>query len=103
MTFCFCGHVAIKSDATAAIGMVHWLGLGNVRHWAVGDLWVPHHVRSGKNSSLQNVRLGESERCANQVSWAEPLLSHTRGSNWVLVGVESRTGKPVPEAEASQN
>ena len=25
--FCLCGHVAIKSDATAAIGMVHRLGL----------------------------------------------------------------------------
>ena len=29
--FCLCGHAAIKSDATAAIGMVHWLGLGKVR------------------------------------------------------------------------
>ena len=46
--FDLCGHVAIKSDATAAIGMVHRLGLGNVRHLAVGDLWVQHHVRSGK-------------------------------------------------------
>ena len=46
--FCLCGHVAMKSDATAAIGMVHRLGLGKVRHLAVGDLWVQHHVRSGK-------------------------------------------------------
>ena len=45
--FCLCGHVAIKSDATAAIGMVHRLGSGKVRHLAVGDLWVQHHVRSG--------------------------------------------------------
>ena len=28
--FCLCGHVAIKSDATAAIGTVHRLGLGKV-------------------------------------------------------------------------
>ena len=41
--FCLCGHVAIKSDATAAIGMVYRLGLGTVRH-----LWVQHHARSGK-------------------------------------------------------
>ena len=27
------GHAAVKSDATAAIGMVHRLGLGEVRHW----------------------------------------------------------------------
>ena len=43
----FVCHVAIKSDATAAIGMVHRLGLGKVRHLAVGDLWVQHHARSG--------------------------------------------------------
>ena len=43
-----CGHVAIKSDATAAKGMVRRLGSGKVRHLAVGDLWVQHHVRSGK-------------------------------------------------------
>ena len=34
--FCLCGHVAIQSDATAAIGTAHWLGLGKVRHLAVG-------------------------------------------------------------------
>ena len=28
---------------------------------AVGDLWIQHHVRSGKNSRLQNVGIGESE------------------------------------------
>ena len=57
--FCLCGHVAIKSDATAAIGMVHRLGLGKVRHLAVGDPWVQHHVRSrtirvSKMSGLEN-------------------------------------------------
>ena len=46
--FCLCGHVAIKSDATALIGIVRPLGLGKVRHVSVGDLWVHHHVRSGK-------------------------------------------------------
>ena len=52
------GHVAIKSDATAAIGMVLRLGLGTVRHLAVGDLCV-QHVRSekipvSKMSGLEN-------------------------------------------------
>ena len=46
--FCLCGHVAIKSDATAAIWMVHRPGLGKVRHLVVGDLRVQHHARSGK-------------------------------------------------------
>ena len=49
--FDLCGHVAIKSDATAAIGRVHPLGLGKVRHQAVGDLRIQHHVRSGKFAS----------------------------------------------------
>ena len=49
--FGLCGHVAIKSDATAAIGMVHRLGLGTLRHLAVGDLWVQHHVHSGEKES----------------------------------------------------
>ena len=46
--FDFCRHVAIKSDATVAIGMFHRLRLGKVRHLAVGDLRIQHHVRSGK-------------------------------------------------------
>ena len=39
--------IHLKSDATAAIGMVHRLGLGKVRHLAVGDLWIQERVRSG--------------------------------------------------------
>ena len=46
-----------KADATAAIGMVHRLGLGKVR--------TPSSFR--EKSSFQNVRSGESERRTNQV------------------------------------
>ena len=35
----------IRSDATAAIGMVKREGLGRVRHLAVADLWVQQRVR----------------------------------------------------------
>ena len=42
------GHVAIKSDATAAIGMDHRFGLGKSSTHGCGDLWFQHHVRSGK-------------------------------------------------------
>ena len=59
--FDLCGHVAIKSDATAAIGMVHRLGLGKVRHLAVGDFIDSASRSFGENSCLQNVRAGESE------------------------------------------
>ena len=36
----------VRSDATAAIGMVSRLGLGRVRHLAVSDLWVQEKSRS---------------------------------------------------------
>ena len=56
--FCLSGHVAIKSDATAAIGMAHRLGLGTVRQLAVGDLWVQHvgseKIPVSKMSGLEN-------------------------------------------------
>ena len=32
--------IAVRSDATAAIGIVARVGLGKVRHLAVADLWV---------------------------------------------------------------
>ena len=35
----------IKSDATAAIGIVQRQGLGRIRHLAVADLWVQQKVR----------------------------------------------------------
>ena len=72
--FDLCGHVAIKSDATAAIGMVHRLGLGKVRHLAVGDLWFSiTFVR--ENSRLQNVRVGEYEWCTNKVPWTRTIAA----------------------------
>ena len=81
--FCLCRHVAIKSDATAAIGMVHRLGLGKVRHMAVGDLWVQHHVRSknirvSKMSGLENPSDAQTKYLG-----PEPLLRHTKACNWV--------------------
>ena len=39
--------MAIRSDATAAIGIVSRVGLGKVRHLAVSDLWVQQAARSG--------------------------------------------------------
>ena len=39
--------MAVRSDATAAIGIVSRLGLGKVRHLAVSDLWVQQTARSG--------------------------------------------------------
>ena len=39
--------LAVRSDATAAIGMVARVGLGKVRHLSVSDLWVQQFARKG--------------------------------------------------------
>ena len=83
--FCSCGHVAIKSDATAAIEIVHRLGLGKVRHLAVGDLWVQHHVRSGKIQVSKMSGLENPSDAQTKYLGPEPLLRHTKACNWVPV------------------
>ena len=37
--------LSLRSDATAAIAIVHREGLGRVRHLATGDLWIQQRVR----------------------------------------------------------
>ena len=88
--FDLCGHVAIKSDATAAFGMVHRLGLGTVRHLALGDLWVQHHVRSGKIRASTNVRVGESELCTNKVPWARTIAAPHKSLQFGSLSMEVR-------------
>ena len=79
------GHVAIKSDAIAAIGMVHRLGLGKVRHLAVGDLSVQHHVRSGKIRVSKMSGLENPSAAQTKYIGPEPLLRHTKRVLWVPV------------------
>ena len=81
----FVCHVAIRSDATAAIGMVHRLGLGKVRHLAVGDLWVQHHARSGKIRDSNMSELENPSDAQNKYLGPEPLLLHTKTCHWVIV------------------
>ena len=40
--------IAMRSDATAAIGIVGREGLGKVRHLATADLWIQQRVRRGE-------------------------------------------------------
>jgi hypothetical protein len=40
--------LAVKSDASAAIGMVKREGLGKVRHLAVADLWIQQRRATGE-------------------------------------------------------
>ena len=62
---CLCGHVAIKSDATAAIGMVHRLGFGKSPTFGCWRLVCATPCSFREISSFPNVRTGESERCTN--------------------------------------
>ena len=39
--------ICMRSDATAAIGMVQREGLGKVRHLACSDLWIQQRIRRG--------------------------------------------------------
>ena len=44
----FTFEITIKSDATAAIGIVARQGLGRIRHLSVADLWVQERARLGQ-------------------------------------------------------
>ena len=88
--FDVCGHAAIKSDATAAIGMVHRLGLGKVRHLAVGDLWIQHHVRSGKIRVSKNSGLENPSDAQTKYLGPEPLQRRTKACHWVPVDAEEK-------------
>ena len=89
--FCLCGHVGIKSDAPAAIGMVHQLGLGTVRHLAVGDLWVFHHARSGKFRVSKMSGLENPSDAHTKYLGPEPLLRHTKTYNWLPVADDGKS------------
>ena len=79
------GSVLVMWGATAAIGMVHRLELGKVRHLAVGVLWVQHHVRLGKIRVSNMSGFENPSDAQTKYFGPESLLRHTKGCNWVLV------------------
>ena len=83
--FDLCGHVAIKSDATDAIGTVHRLGWATVRHLAVGDVWIQHRVCSGKIRVSKMSGMENPSDAQTKYLGPEPLLHRTKACNWVLV------------------
>ena len=40
--------IKVQSDSSAAVGISSRLGLGKIRHLAVGDLWVQQRLRDGR-------------------------------------------------------
>ena len=59
-------------------------GQGEVRHFAIGDLWVQHHSVKSRASKM----LGLENSSVPQTKYLEPELfwRHTKACNWVLVG-----------------
>ena len=91
------GYVAIESDASVAIGMVHRLELGKVRHLAVGDLWVQHHVRSEKIRVSQMSGLENPSDAQTKYLWARttgaPCESMLLGTCRGRVVIDSKVGQ----------
>ena len=86
----------VRSDATAAIGMVARVGLGRVRHLAVSDLWVQGKARS-KAIRYEKVegRLNPSDILTKGVE-ADLLKRHLE-----TVGIIALPGRPeiAPKAK----
>ena len=57
-----------------------------VRHLAVGDLWIQHHVRSEKIRVSKMSGLENPSDAQTKYFGPEPLLRHTKACSWVLVG-----------------
>ena len=104
--------IQLKSDATAAIGMVKRLGLGRVRHLSVADLWIQQRLRQGglalskwpgtlNPSDMMTKHLGRADikRFAEDLSFTvlagRPTISPVRAGKWKSSDVIN-----VPESPA---
>ena len=59
--------------------------IGKVRHLAVGDLWVQHHVRSGKIRVSKMSGLENPSDAQTKYLGPEPALRHAKACNWVPI------------------
>ena len=73
---CSCGHVAIRSDATAAVGMVPPARIGKSPTLGCWRLMSATPCSFREKTSFLKVRAGQSERRTNQVSWAATAAPH---------------------------
>ena len=79
---------AIRSDATAAIGIVGRIGLGKVRHLSVADLWVQQIARQGRvEYSKIPGQLNPADMFTKQVP-AEVMWRHM-----MTIGYTNREGR----------
>ena len=77
--------IGIRSDATAAIGIVARVGLGRVRHLAVSDLWIQAKARSGEIIYTKiNGKINYSDALTKPVE-AQTLEAHLRSMGTVVL------------------
>ena len=76
----------VRSDATAAIGMVRRLGLGKVRHLAVGDLWVQQRVRRREVAVTKWPGRDNPSDAMTKGLPSEDVMRHLRTVSWFPLG-----------------
>ena len=80
--------IDIRSDATAAIGMVGRLGLGKIRHLAVSDLWVQQCARDRR---ARYHKVGGKDNPSDAMTKAvDPATLHKHAE---FMGAVVRTGR----------
>ena len=90
--------LTIQTDSTAAVGICRRRGLGNIRHIATADLWVPDRIRSG-DFRLEKM-LGSENVAGLLTKHVErmTLLKHMKG-----LGLIRKEGRPelAPHLDAT--
>ena len=91
--------IDVRSDATAAIGIVGRLGLGKIRHLAVSDLWVQQCARDGR---AQYHKVGGKDNPSDAMTKA--LDAQTLHKHAEFMGAVMRTGRAqaAPKAWAHE-
>ena len=78
----------LRSDATAAIGIVSRAGLGKVRHLSVADLWVQQVARRG---DIGYSKVAGSLNPADM--FTKPVDATTMGQHWIRIGLRRGSGR----------
>ena len=90
--------IAVRSDATAAIGIVSRIGLGKVRHLSVADLWVQQAAREGRvDYSRIPGQINPADMFTKHVP-AEVMWRHMR-----TIGFEDREGRAAAAVDLVGN
>ena len=87
--------IRLKTDATAAIGIVNGVGVGKVRHIEVNQLWVQEKVSNGE---ITIVKIGTKDNLADALTKAvasDELQMHMKGLGMCIKEGRSVSGLPI--------